>query len=146
MFYQHLKYCSKVFKILQLHKIQGLLSLKKYLLTALLIIWQLQLSPQPSLIYIFCHMCTLRIPKDILLHCCQTFPLILWGKILFISFNLNIRAKLPATGTSEFYPQSLKEKTMFIEYPQITTVQSGCKDCRKAPYSIPVISTGFPYL
>ena len=51
---------------------------------------------------------------------------------------LNIKTKLPATGnfslkqrvstyihTSEFYPQSLREKTMHIECPQITTVQFG---------------------
>ena len=45
----------------------------------------------------------------------------------------NIKAELPAAGnfslkqrvstsTSEFYPQSLREKTMPTGYPQITTV------------------------
>ena len=51
-----------------------------------------------------------------------------------MSWPLNIKAKLPAAGnnfalkhtistyTSEFYPQSLRKKTMPTRYPLITTV------------------------
>jgi hypothetical protein len=38
------------------------------------------------------------------------------------NFSLKQRVSSKYIYTSEFYPQSLREKTMFIECPQITTV------------------------